>query len=144
MDYVLLQGDFLSYSLMEAAVSILILQQKLYRWKDLKQGVSWMYFHYHLHWKPRFLSASDDTLKDDISRIIWSLGLLTAAHTQPNCTSAVLVPFSYLHHPHQQGTHKSLNPSQTGISKIPLLLQSRKYQKSSGVLCSMKKQSLDT
>lgn len=47
-----------------------------------------MYFHYHLHWKPRFLSASDATLKDDISRIIWSLEFLTTAHTCTNCQIA--------------------------------------------------------
>lgn len=79
-----------------------------------------MYLHYQLHWKPWFVSASGNTLKDGISKIIWSLGFLAAAHTWPNCTSAVLTHFSYLHSPHRQWTQGSHNHPWTGISKIPL------------------------
>lgn len=93
-----------------------------------------MYFRDHLHWKPWFVLASDDTLKDDISELIWNLGFLAAAHTWSNCTSAVLIPFSYLAHINSEPKDHTTIHRQIFLKS--LFTTSRKDQKSSCVLCS--------
>lgn len=69
----------------------------------------------------------------------WDLGFLAASHTWSNCTSTVWTRFSYLHSSCQQRTQGLCSRSieRSYLNTSSLLLQSRKHQKSSCVLCSI-------